>query len=321
MSRFASWPASVTSAGSRPAAAAVRPEARREPIPEEVLPQIRQIEIKARILADDVLLATYRSVFRGSGLDFEEVREYEQGDDIRSIDWNVTARMGAPYIKKYREDRELNIFLAIDVSASTWFGTAKLSKRELAAEVAALLTMVALRNNDRVGLLLFADGVREYIAPRQGREHLLRVIRELLFAEPRRARTDIGAAARFLRNVTKKRSVVFLLSDFLGSGFEAPLRGLALKHDVIALVLNDPREHELPAVGIVALEDAETGDLRYVDTAALRVREAYARAARERRAERRRLFGRTAIDSVDLYTDRAYVPPLMALFNARSRRH
>ncbi|MGH2500463.1 MAG: DUF58 domain-containing protein [Candidatus Limnocylindria bacterium] len=305
----------------RRAHAATRHEGARRGVPEAVLRKIKQVEIKARVLADDALLATYRSVFRGSGLDFEEVREYEPGDEIRAIDWNVTARMGTPYIKKYREERRLNIFLAVDVTASSHFGTVELSKRDLAADVAALLAVAALRNNDRIGLLLFADGVRDYVPPREGREHLLRVVSQLLFAEARRARSDVGAAAQFLGNVTKKRSVVFVLSDFLDAGFEAPLRRLGQKHDVIALTLNDPREQELPAVGVIGLEDAETGRTRYIDTGDAAAREEYAQAARQRRAERRRSFARIAVDSADLHTDRSYVPALMALFNARTRRN
>ena len=295
-------------------------ERRAEPVPPEVLRVVKQVEIKARILADEALVGTYRSVFRGSGLDFEEVREYEPGDDIRSIDWNVTARMNLPYIKKYREERELNIYLAVDVSSSGWFGTAKMNKRELAADVAALLAVTALRNNDRVGLILFADGVREFLPPRGGRHHLLHVIRELLFAEPRRSRTEIASVADFLANITKKRNVVFVLSDFLDFDFEAPLRALGHKHDVIALILNDPRELELPAVGMVALEDAETGRVGYVDTSAASIRETYARTARERRAQRLRTFSRMGVDRVEISTDRPYVPALLALFNARSRR-
>ncbi len=298
--------------------AAVR---RAEPVPPEVLRVVKQVEIKARILADEALVGTYRSVFRGSGLDFEEVREYEAGDDIRSIDWNVTARMNTPYIKKYREERELNIYLAVDVSSSGWFGTANMNKRDLAAEVAALLAVTALHNNDRVGLVLFADGVREFLPPRQGRHHLLRVIRELLFAEARRSRTEIASVADFLANVTKKRNVVFVLSDFLDFDFEAPIRALGHKHDVIALILNDPRELELPSVGLVALEDAETGSVGYVDTSAAAIREAYARTARERRAQRLRTFSRMGVDRVEISTDRPYVPALLALFNARSRRN
>src|SRR5512133_174509 len=235
-------------------------------LPSSVLRRIRAVEIKARILADEALLGTYRSVFRGSGLEFEEVREYEPGDDIRSIDWNVTARMGTPYIKKFREDRELNIFLAVDASASSWFGSVTQSKRELGAEVAALLALTAMTNNDKVGLLRFASGMQEWLPASRGREHLLRVIRQLLFAEPRRTRTELSAAARFLTNVTKKRSVVFLISDFIDVDVDASIRLLGRKHDVIAVLLNDPRELELPDVGVVALEDAETGRTAYVDT-------------------------------------------------------
>jgi uncharacterized protein (DUF58 family) len=281
---------------------------------------VKQVEIKARILADEALMGTYRSVFRGSGLDFEEVREYEPGDDVRSIDWNVTARMSTPYIKKYREERELNIYLAVDVSSSAWFGTADVSKRELAADVAALLAVTALHNNDRVGLVLFADGVREFIPPAQGRHHLLHVIRELLFAEPRRSRTEVATVADYLANVTKKRNVVFVISDFLDVDFEAPLRALGHKHDVIALILNDPREAELPSVGIVALEDAESGEVAYVDTSDPSTRELFARASRERRGQRLRAFSRMGVDRIELSTDRPYVPALLALFNARSRR-
>jgi uncharacterized protein (DUF58 family) len=294
-----------------------------QPLPANVLRRIRQVEIKARILADEALLGTYRSVFRGSGLEFEEVREYEPGDDIRSIDWNVTARMGMPYIKKFREDRELNILLAVDVSASSWFGSVDQSKRDLAAEVAALLAMTAMRSHDRVGLLRFAKGLQEWMPSRRGREHLLHVIRELLFAQPRRVRTELTDAARFLTNITKKRSVVFLISDFLDVGLvdDPAVRMLGRKHDVIALVLNDPRELELPNVGVVALEDAETGRIVHIDTSDRRLREEYASSARRRRNERRQSLARMKIDSVDLFTDRPFVPALMGLFNARTRRN
>lgn len=290
------------------------------PVPEEVLRKIREVEIRARILADELLLGTYRAVFKGSGLDFEEVREYEPGDDIRSIDWNVTARMGVPYIKKFREERALNIYLVVDVSASSWFGTVRQSKRELAAEVGALLAVASLRNYDRVSLLLFSDRVDDFIPPRMGRDHILHVIRQLLYAEPRRARTDLGQAVHFLGNVTKKRSVVFIVSDLLDAGFEAPLRTLAQKHDVIALVPGDPRELELPSVGAITLEDAETGELVEVNTSDRRLRSAYAEAAAERRMERRRALSRMGIDTVELFTDRPYVPALIGLFRTRAHR-
>lgn len=295
--------------------------AEREPIPDEVLRKIRQVEVKARVLADEGWVGAYRSVFRGSGLDFEEVREYEPGDEIRTIDWNVTARVGRPFVKKFREERELNIMLAVDVSASSWFGTATLSKRELAADVAALLAVTAEYTHDRLSLLLFSDGVQRFVPPRQGRDHLLRVIRELLYAEPRRTRTDLTQAARFLGNVMKKRGVVFVLSDFLDVRFDVALRMLAKKHDLIALALTDPRELELPDVGVVALEDAETGRTVEVNTSDRRLRETYVAAGRQRRIERARAFARMAIDTVELGTDRPYVPPLVALFNARTRRN
>src|SRR5207302_8935026 len=205
-------------------------------------------------------------------------------------------------------------------SSTTWSGTGSLSKRELAADAAALLAVTALHNNARVGLVLFADGVREFIPPRQGRHHLLHVIRQLLFAEPRRSPTEIASVADYLANVTKKRNVVFVISDFLDVDFEAPLRALAHKHDVIALILNDPREVELPSVGLVALEDAESGRIGYVDTSDPTVRERFGRSARERRAQRLRAFSRMGVDRVELSTDRPYVPALLALFNARSRR-
>jgi uncharacterized protein (DUF58 family) len=289
-------------------------------VPSQAVRRVRAVEIKARILADEALLGSYRSVFRGSGLEFEEVREYEPGDDIRSIDWNVTARMGTPYIKKFREDRELNIFLAVDSSASSWFGSVTQSKRDLGTEVAALLALTAMENSDRVGLLRFASGMHEWLPSRRGREHLLRVIRELLYAPARRSRTEISAAARFLTNVTKKRSVVFLISDFLDVGIDDSIRLLGRKHDVIAVILNDPRELELPDVGVVALEDAETGATAYVDTSDRKLRSDYAERALRRRIERRRALAKLKIDVLELFTDKPFVPALMAFFNARTKR-
>ena len=289
-------------------------------LPAAVVRRIRAVEIKARILADEALLGTYRSVFRGSGLEFEEVREYEPGDDIRSIDWNVTARMGTPYIKKFREDRELNIFLAVDVSASSWFGSVTQSKRELGAEVAALIALTAITNNDKVGLLRFASDLQEWMPVAQGRDHLLRVIRALLYSEPRRTRTELSAAARFLTNISKKRGVVFLISDFIDVDIDESMRLLGRKHDVIAIVLTDRRELEMPNVGVLALEDAETGRTAYVNTSDRALREAYAERGMQRRIDRRRALGRMKIDTLELYTDRPYVPALMAFFNARTKR-
>jgi uncharacterized protein (DUF58 family) len=228
--------------------------------------------------------------------------------------------MGTPYIKKFREDRELNIFLAVDASASSWFGSVTQSKRDLGTEVAALLALTAMENNDRVGLLRFASGMHEWLPSRRGREHLLRVIRDLLYAPARRSRTEISAAARFLTNVTKKRSVVFLISDFLDVGIDDSIRMLGRKHDVIAVILNDPRELELPDVGVVALEDAETGATAYVDTSDRKLRSDYAERALRRRIERRRALAKLKIDVLELFTDKPFVPALMAFFNARTKR-
>ena len=290
-------------------------------VPAEVLRRIREIEIKARILADEGFLGSYRSVFRGSGLEFEEVREYQPGDEIRTIDWNVTARTGTPYVKKYREERELNVVLAVDVSASSWFGTVQASKRELTAAVSALLAVSAMKVNDRVSLVLFGDRVLDYHPPRRGHDHLVRLIRAVLYEDAGRARTSISAAADFLRTIAKKRSVVFFVSDFFDEGWEPSLRLLGRRHDVIAVPLSDPREAELPRVGVVRLEDAETGVVRSIDTGSAALRQAYAEEAARRRAERIRAFGRLGVDSVELSTDRPYLPPLLALFRTRTHRH
>lgn len=287
---------------------------------DEVLRKVQGLEIRARVLADELLLGTYRSVFKGSGLEFEEVREYEPGDDVRTIDWNVTARMGSPYIKKFREERSLNVYLALDVSASSFFGTRGQSKRELAADVGALLAVAADQNKDRVSAVLFSDRVEKYLPPRGGRDSVMHVIREMAYVEPRRARTDLNAAATFVSNVAKKRGVVFLISDLLDVAVGPAVRSLAQKHDVIALVPVDPRELDLAPAGVIALEDAETGERVEVDTSDRRVRAAYAEAAAERRMARRSLLARMRIDAVELFTDRPYVATLLALFRARARR-
>ncbi len=265
------------------------------------------------------MLGSYRSVFRGSGLEFDEVREYEPGDDVRSIDWNVTARMGVPYIKKYREERELTVAVAVDVSGSSWFGSAT-SKRDLAADVAALLALSALHSNDRVALLLFSDHVERFVPPAKGRDHVVRIIRDVLLAEPRRSPTSIGVAARFLAHILGKRSVVFVLSDFIDSGFERPLHLLARRHDVVAVTLTDPREVRLPAAGLVHVEDAESGAVRWVDTSSAKVRDAYAELAARRTTERHRALARIGVDQLDLHTDRPYVPAFLGFFGRRLAR-
>ncbi len=285
----------------------------------ERLRKVERIELRARKLADDLLPGPHRSLFRGSGLDFEELREYVPGDDMRSIDWNVTARTGHPYVKLYREERQLTVFLLVDVSSSLWFGTEQSTKRDLAADIAALLAVSATRNGDRVGLLLFSDRVEAFVRPMKGRQHALRVIRELVYWPPRRARTALGPAARYVANIARRRSVVVLISDFLLA--DAPsLVALARRHDVVALTLNDPREWDLPNVGIVALEDAESGRLGYVDTSSGKVRAAYRAAAEKRVDERAHGLLHMGVEHVDLYTDRPYAQALTAFFRDRDRR-
>jgi len=303
------------------------PTAEQAPIPPELLQRIRRIEIRARRLVDHLFLGEYHSVFRGRGLEFSEVREYQPGDDVRIIDWNVTARMGTPYVKKFVEERELTVFLVVDISASEDFSTAPQTKAELAAEIGALLALAAVRNNDRVGLIAFTDQVERFVAPRKGSQHVLRLIRELLYLpvrqaglRPRSRGTDIAAALGFLSRIARRRSVAFLLSDFLASDYEAALRVAARRHDVIAISLSDPREAYLPNAGLLELEDPETGQRLVVDSGDAGVRQRYAEAAGRRREERRRLLSAVAVDEVPVLTDRPYVQSLIAFFQARARR-
>ncbi|MER3419279.1 MAG: DUF58 domain-containing protein [Chloroflexota bacterium] len=289
-------------------------------IPPELLRTIRRIEIRCRRLVNSLFLGEYHAVFRGRGMEFSEVREYQLGDDVRTIDWNVTARMGAPYVKKFVEERELTVMLVVDVSGSAAFGSGGQSKREVAAEVGALLALAAVRSNDRVGLLAFTDRVERYVPPRKGTRHVLRVIRELLYLQPAGRRTCIGAAVDFLEGVLHRRSVIFLLSDFQDRGYDAPLRVLARRHDVTAIVVHDAREFALPPVGLVEVEDAETGERRLIDTTHPRVRALYAARAAAQQEERRRLLAAMSIDQVELSTGASYVEPLVAYFRRRAGR-
>jgi uncharacterized protein (DUF58 family) len=294
------------------------PETR--PVPPEFLAKIRRIEIRARRLVANIFLGEYHSVFRGRGIEFSEVRQYQPGDDVRAIDWNVTARMGQPYIKKYIEERELTAMLVVDVSASSLFTSAALSKRELAAEVAATLAFAAVANGDRVGLLAFSDQIELFVPPGKDRRHVLRIIRELLYLQPRGRGTDIGSALAYLARVVRRRSVVFLMSDFFDDGYEAQMRAAAVRHEVIALTLNDPREASLPDVGLLEVEDAETGERALLDTSSRRLRAAYAARAGEQRDKRRRTLAAVGVEEVALSTDASYVEPLLRAFKARERR-
>jgi uncharacterized protein (DUF58 family) len=296
------------------------PQPPSEGIPPELLRKIRQIEIRARRLINSVFLGEYHAVFRGRGIEFSEVREYQAGDDVRTIDWNVTARMGAPYVKIYVEERELTVMLVIDVSASDAFGSTGRTKREVAAEVGALIAFTAIRNNDKVGLIAFSDRIERYVPPKKGPRHALRVVRELLYMQPEGRRTSITAAVEFLRRVLRRRSVVFVMSDFQDSGYERGLRVLARRHDLTAVTLSDPRELQLPSVGLVEVEDAETGASILVDTSNKRVRTVYAARAAAQRDERRRVLASISVDQIDLTTDASYVEPLIAYFRHRAGR-
>jgi uncharacterized protein (DUF58 family) len=287
---------------------------------QEILKKVRRIEIRTNRLVNESLAGEYHSVFKGRGMEFDEVREYTPGDDIRTIDWNVTSRMGHPYVKKFVEERELTVMLLVDASASGDFGTVGSTKRAMAAEVCALLAFSAIRNHDRVGLFIFTDREERYVPPRKGRNHVLRVIREVLTFQPVGKRTDLALALESLARGVRRRSVAFIVSDFLSADYERALRLANRKHDVIALSLSDPREQELPPVGILELEDAETGRRILVDTWDRRGVKQFAAIARERAEERRRLFRRNEVDFVELSTAAPYDLPLVKFFRERARR-
>jgi uncharacterized protein (DUF58 family) len=290
----------------------------------EILKKIRHLELKTRGMVNAVFSGQYRSVFKGRGMNFDEVREYQPGDEVRTIDWNVTARFGEvrgdAYVKKFTEERELIVMLVVDVSASGNYGSVQLSKRELAAEVASLLAFSAIRNNDKVGLILFSDHVELFIPPKKGRLHTLRIIREILFFEPAGRGTDPGIALRHLNHVLHRRSVVFLISDFQASDFSRELGVTSRRHDLIAMPIVDPREEDLPAVGLLTLEDAETGEQLEVNTSDRSARLAFLNAVEQRTASRLRNFRSKRIDTISLQTDQDYLPELRAFFRNRERR-
>jgi uncharacterized protein (DUF58 family) len=289
-------------------------------LPAEILRKVRRIEIRTNRLVNESLAGEYHSVFKGRGMEFSEVREYQFGDDIRSIDWNVTARVGHPYVKKHVEERELTVILLVDFSGSGQFGTKRQFKREIQAEMCALLAFSAIKNNDRVGLIAFTDRIETFLRPRKGKNHVLRVIREVLYFRPEGRTTDIAMALQHMNRTITKRSVVFVISDFLGPEFARPLRVAARKHDLIALTVTDPREEDLPDVGLLELEDAETGDRVLVDAADGRTRQAFHRWGVERRLQRQSLFRSVGVDALELRTDRPYDVPLVRFFRQRARR-
>jgi uncharacterized protein (DUF58 family) len=286
----------------------------------EILKKIRRLELRTRRFVETAFAGQYHSVFKGRGMNFDEFRQYQFGDEVRSIDWNVTARMGEPFVRKYVEERELTVMLLVDVSASGGFGTASYSKRELAAEVASLLAFCAIRNNDKVGLLLFTDQVELYVPPRKGRTHTLRLIREILYFEPRGRGTNLANPLDFLNRVTTRRAVVFVVSDFQASNYDRELSICSRRHDLIALPVEDPGERALPNVGVVQLEDPETGKAFEVNFSDRRVRAEFRRVSERHRQDREALFRRKKIDSVSLRTDQDYFPMLRSFFLRREQR-
>ncbi|HET9233366.1 MAG TPA: DUF58 domain-containing protein [Candidatus Eisenbacteria bacterium] len=289
-------------------------------IPRDVLRKVRHIEIRTRRLVNDMFGGEYHSVFKGLGMEFAEVREYAAGDDIRSIDWNVTARLGHPFVKLYREERELTVVLLVDQSASGFFGTHHRLKSELAAEVGALLALSAVENNDRVGLILFSDRVELTVPPAKGRRHVLRVVREILAHEPEGRGTNLAAALDHLSRLQKRRAVVFLLSDFLATNYETSFAIASRRHDLVALRLRDRREEILPSVGLVALRDLESGRPLVVDTSDRNVRRRFSQQVVERERAFVRAVRHARVDAVDLWTGEDVVAPLAGFFRKRMRR-
>ena len=286
----------------------------------EILKKIQRIEIFANRLVNTMFAGEYESVFKGQGITFDEVREYQIGDEIRAIDWNVTARMGQAYIKKYVEERELVMMLIVDMSASTSFGSIAETKAEVAAEIAALLAFSAIKNNDKVGLICFTDTVEHFVTPRKGKRHVLRVVRDILHFEPRQPGTNIAAALAFADRVLKPHSVVFLISDFKDTGYEKQLRLSSKRHSLIAITLQDRREVALPNVGLIELEDTESGERIVVDTRSAQARQLYAERTQRATAARRQAFRASQIDSVDIRTDKPCATPLIRFFRQRGTR-
>ena len=289
-------------------------------IPTEILKKVRRIQIVTSAMVNDLFAGQYHSAFKGLGVEFEEVREYQTGDDVRTIDWNVTARTGRPFVKRFREERELTVVLLVDVSASQEFGTREQFKSELVAELGATLAFSAIQNNDKVGLILFTDRVERFVRADKGTRHVLRVVRELLYHQPAGRRTDISVALEYLDRVLTRRAVVFLISDFQSPDFSRPLKSIRRRHDLIPVLIRDERESELPPVRYVELCDPETGEQLLVDTASRAFRDRFARLATDRREKLLTDFHRLGIDIVDVQTGESFVEPLRRFFRQRGRR-
>ncbi|OGC75883.1 MAG: hypothetical protein A2145_07130 [candidate division Zixibacteria bacterium RBG_16_40_9] len=289
-------------------------------LPKEVIKKIRKIEIRTKKLVNDVFSGEYHSIFKGRGMEFQEVREYQPGDDIRIIDWNVTARYGFPFVKKFQEERELTVVILLDASSSGKFGTQEKMKSELAAEICSLLAFSAIKNNDKVGMIIFTDQIEKYIPPQKGSSHVLRLIREVLYYQPQSKGTDLALALDFLGRIQNRRAVVFIISDFLSADYDKPLKIVNRRHDVIAIRITDPRETEMPAVGFIELEDAETGEQILVDTSDFLVRKQFNMFANSEREKLSKKFQSMNLDSVEVLTDRSYIIPLMTFFKQRAKK-
>ena len=289
-------------------------------IPREILTQVRRVEITTRGLVNDVFSGEYHSVFKGRGMNFAEVRAYQYGDDIRSIDWNVTARTGTPFVKVFDEERELTLMLVVDVSASGEFGSRSRMKGEVAVEICAVLAFSAITNNDKVGLIIFSDRIEKFVPPRKGRRHVLRVLRELLYFRPAGRGTDIAGALEYLVRVVRRRAVVFVVSDFFATGYQKALAVAGRRHDTIVIRMGDPRERELPAVGYIELEDAETGEQLTVNVSDPAFRDAFNREVTGTRTALEREFRKTGVDVIEISTDRPYADRLMRFFRQRAKR-
>ncbi len=289
-------------------------------ITSDAMKKIRKVQIVSSRLAGDLFAGHYRSAFKGRGLEFGELREYEAGDDIRFMDWNVTARTGRPHVKKFIEERELTVLLLLDISASLSFGTVKGFKNQLAAEICSLLCCTSLINNDKVGLLLFTDRIEKYIPPRKGSRQALRIIKESLYFQPEGTGTNIAEAIHFAGRVFQHRVIIFLLSDLYAPDFEKPLAVISKKHDIIVITINDPAEFDLPDAGILQFQDAESGERWLIDSGDAKIRDACRKDNIARRDDRRRRLLTTGVDFVDIFTDKPYMAPLIALFKERERR-
>ena len=286
----------------------------------DIIKKIRRIEISTNRLVTNIFAGEYESAFKGRGMEFDEVREYQHGDEVRTIDWNVTAKMGHPFVKKFVEERELIMILLVDVSGSTEFGTYQQKKSDIIAEISALLAFAAIRNNDKVGLICFTDQVELFIPPRKGKKHVLRLIRDILYCEPKRVTTDLGEALSFLERIQKRKSVVFLISDFRDNNYEKPLKRINPRHDLVAISVADRRETEFPDVGLIELEDTETGEIILFDSSSTKTRRHFQKKNLDEINKRKKNFLKNKIDNIEIYADQPYTQSLIHFFQYRHRK-